>query len=275
MSPKMLLGFDAAWCLVWTLITAPVLIGVGALHLWVASALPGPLSLALLPLDYVLLCVGLCLMVWPLRAAFAPLRPGEYPFPAHAESWHWLVGFALQRVLYMPLWQPFMFTFATLRWLCLRALGAQVPLDLQTATDADVLDAGLHSFGSGCMLATGVTLAGHMVQNGRLRLGAIKLGTQVEVRMGATIGPDVTIGDYTVIGPESRIGLGVRLGNDVFVGVGCTLGYGVDVGDDVVIGHGVTMEGDVTIGDGAVVAPHTRVPKGTVIAPNTRYPEAK
>jgi len=207
-----------------------------------------------------------------INMALPVLEPGSYPFPGHAQSRAWLMHFALQRVLHLPLWRHLFFCFATLRTAMLRALGARVAFCINTSSNATVLDAPMMHIGERVMLASQVLLSGHFVEGERLRLGRVELAEGVQVLEGVKIAPDVTVGEYTMIGPETRVADSVTIGEYAHIGAGCTLGSRSSVGDNAVLGHRVILDGDVSIGEGAVVQSGAHLPQGASVGEGERFP---
>jgi acetyltransferase-like isoleucine patch superfamily enzyme len=264
------LAFDAAF-LVLMLLTVGIPLavvgwGVSTLHL------PVWLVMALMPVwaaGFLMLFAG---ALGAVRLTLPRLEPGNYPFPGHRQSMAWLFHFALQRLMNQRLWSTLILSFASLRWLLLRALGGKVAYGIQTSNDVLITDPSLLTVGEGSMLAAGTFVAGHLVENGRLSLAATVLGTGVQLMGQVTLAPGVEIGNDTVVGPGTKMLGGVRVGSDVYFGIGCLVYNGVTIGDNVVIGHQVLIEADVTIGEGAVIQAGARLPKGTVVGEGEPYP---
>jgi sugar O-acyltransferase (sialic acid O-acetyltransferase NeuD family) len=81
----------------------------------------------------------------------------------------------------------------------------------------------------------------------------IKLGKQVHVNPGCTIGHDVLIGDYATLCPGANISGHVEIGKRVFVGAGAVILNGnwespIVIGDDVVVGAGACVTKSVAAG---------------------------
>lgn len=270
MKPGLALLFDLVYLLLLLVLIGPPAAGVA----WLVGVLglPAWAAWGLAPVWAVLFLLGLIATLGAVRLLLPRLAPGVHAFPGSRVATGWLAHFALQRVANLPLWQPLVFSFAGLRWLLLRALGAKVAFGIQTATDVRVVDPSLLEVGPGSMLAAGTFVACHLIENGRLTLAPVRVAAGAQVMGQVTLAPGVTIGENAVIGPGTALLTGVVVGEDAFVGLGCMLYDGVRVGANAVIGHQATLERDVVVGEGAVVRPHARVPRGTVVPDGGKYP---
>lgn len=265
-----LLALDAASAAILLLVLGPPLAGIAWLH--THQPLTGWVSAALLPAYLLATVAGVAVCAWALRLLLPRPRPGRYPFPAHPQSVAWGLHFALMRAVYLPGIRHLAFSYATLRWLMLRALGAKVAFQMQTASSILIVDAHLLTVGPETMLAADVMTSGHFIEQGTLILGAVNIGRGAQLLEGVKVGPDVSIGEYASIGPECRIAPGVRIGEYVHLGMGCMLWTGAEVGDNAVLGHEVVLEAGVKVGEGAVIESGARVPAKTQIPDGGRYP---
>ncbi|MBM3270601.1 MAG: hypothetical protein FJZ01_23450 [Candidatus Sericytochromatia bacterium] len=264
------LAQDFAFFLLFWLLAGPPAAAMGL----IARCLPLPAwaHLGLAPvyvLGYIVMLIGMAGFV---RSLIPRLVPGTYPFPVHPQSTAWLLHFALQRIMNLPVWSRLVFAFATLRWLWFRAMGARAAYDMQSAVDVVVTDPSLLRVGRGSMLAAGAFFTGHFIENGQLLLDTVEIGEGAQVHGQVTLAPGVRVGDGAVIGPGCKLLPGAAVGADSHLGLGCLLQGGTKVGDNVVLGHQVVLEAGVTVGDGAVVRSGARVPKGAAIAPGERFP---
>jgi acetyltransferase-like isoleucine patch superfamily enzyme len=265
-----LLVLDAVSAVISTLVLGPPLAGVAWLHAQVP--LTGWMSAVLLPAWLLVAVAGIAVCTWVLRLSLPRPKPGRYPFPVHPQSVAWGLHFALMRAVYLPGVRHLAFSYASLRWLMLRALGAKVAFQMQTASSILPVDAHLLTVGPETMLAADVMTSGHFIEQGTLTLGPVNIGKGAQLLEGVKVGPDVSIGEYASIGPECRIAPGVRIGEYVHVGMGCLLWTGTEVKDNAVLGHHVVLEQGVKVGEGAVVESGARVPAKTEIPDGGRYP---
>ena len=209
-----------------------------------------------------------------LRLIAPRLEPGHYA-PGHRAWTAWGLHFILRRLWAQPLWAGVLMTSPVLRTLSLRALGARVALDINTAMDTMFTDPSLLRIDRGAMVSGGCIVAGHFVENGMLLLGVTHIGEGAQVLSSCMIGPGVTVGPHAVLAPECRLGPGAAIGANAHVGYGCQVSGGVKIGEDVVIGHQVTLEPNVVLEDGAIVPSHTLVPRGTRVAAGEKFKPAR
>lgn len=267
-----LILFDGIFLLLLTAVVGLPCAAVAALVQLLVGWWPGWLVALAAPALFLLLLALMIAVAAVISRLLPRLKPGSYAFPGHAQARAWLLHFALQRILHLPLWRPLIFCFAILRTAMLRALGARVALTINASSNATVLDAPLMRIEPGVMLASQVLLSGHFVEGQRLRLGRVELAEGVQVLEGVKIAPDVSVGEYAMIGPESRIADGVSIGEYTHLGAGCMVSSGARIGDNVVLGHRVTVERDAVVEDGAVVQSGAQVPEGQVVPEGTRWP---
>jgi len=248
-----------------------ILLGLLASH---SGLLPGAQwwHWAMIPPAMLVFLLGLLLTATLIRFLLPRLKAGDYPFPRHRQSFVWLLHFSLQRLMYLPLWRHFMFSFSTLRWLLLHALGAKAAFEMDTSSDVLMLDLPMIELGAGTMIGAGCTLSGHLIENQRLFLGKVRIARGVQVASSVVIGPGTVIGEHSIIGPECRIARDVSIGEFAHLGAACYLSAGVRVGDNAVLGHQVSVDANVTIGAGAVIETGTRLARGTAIGPGEHFP---
>lgn len=272
MKVRALVAQDLAFLVIALLVVSPALSASALAGQALVTRLPLWLAAALAPLLVPLFLAAMAATALGLRLTFPRLRPGNYPLRGHPQSRAWLLHFALQRVLHLPPWIQLYLSFATLRTLLLRALGARAPFHLHTSTDAAILDVSLLEVGPGTLFGGGCTVSAHFVEADRLTLAPVKLGAEVQLLGGAVVSPGVTIGDDAVIGPETRLFPGVTVGAGAHLGMGCVIFNDARVGENAVLGHHVVVEHGARIGDGAVVASGARIAKGTEVAAGARVP---
>jgi acetyltransferase-like isoleucine patch superfamily enzyme len=233
--------------------------------LWRWGLVP-PLILAFL--------VGLLLTAWAIRLLLPRLRPGRYRFPTDPHSVVWLLHFSLQRLMYLPVWRQFLFSFSTLRWALLRALGADAAFNMDASSDVLILDGPMIRLEPETMIGSGCTLSGHIIEHGTLILGPVRLARGAQIGNNVLIGPGTMVGEHAVIGPECRIAGESTIGPFAYLGAGCHLSGGTRIGTHAVVGHQVSAGPDVSIGEGAVIETGARIPRGAVILDGTHYPAA-
>ena len=163
--------------------------------------------------------------------------------------WAWLIRSLYRRVLLPGPLKPIVFTFNTLRFLALRALGARVAFSANMSTDVELLAPPLLEVGPGATIGARCMIAGHYVDAGKLRLEPVR------VEKGALLAAEVLVGPGVVVGEGARVLAGVKLGPGTRVGAGA------------VIEAGVRFEGQ------SVVAPGVRVPAGTNVLRGVAWTE--
>ena len=263
---------DLLFCLVLCLVCGGAAGLVALAHPYLLGQLAMPWPVVLWPLYYLLFIAGLCAMVLAIRLLTGRLQPGAFPFPGHPNCKRWMLHMAMLRILRIPAWRFLVYGITGLRFFALRALGCRNAFACDASADATVLDAGLHRIGPGSMLASAVTLTGHFMKDGKLRLGAIVIGKDTLLLAGASLGPSCELGDNVIIGPMNRLFGGLRVESGARTGLDCTMRVGVHVGRDAVLEDGVYLQANVHVGDGARVLAHTMVPAGTQIAAGSTYP---
>ena len=266
----MFLLFDAAFVALVTVVLGTSAAAVAAL----VDVLPLPrVALAFLaPIFGLLFLCGVIAMLGLVRLCLPRLPEGRFRFPGDAGARAWVLHFALGRIAAWPIFSPFFFSFAFLRYLLLRALGARVPFVLHTSSDVGIIDAPLVELGRNTMLGGNVLLAGHMMQEEILVTGALRLGEEVQVGGGCRLVGPGRVGARTSLGPSCTIAPHVSIGADCHIGAGTMVASHVEIDHDVVIGNDVRVDSNVEIGAGAVIASGTRVGKGTKVAPGAHLP---
>jgi sugar O-acyltransferase (sialic acid O-acetyltransferase NeuD family) len=77
----------------------------------------------------------------------------------------------------------------------------------------------------------------------------VKLGDNVFINIGCTIGHDVKIGDHTVISPGVNISGNVTIGDECFIGTNACIREGITIGEGVTIGMGAVVINDIPSGE--------------------------
>ena len=86
--------------------------------------------------------------------------------------------------------------------------------------------------------------------------------------VGATIGRDCTIRDYSVIYSTAKLGDRVRTGHFILVREGTTIGAGVLIGTSSVIDNDCRIGADTSIQTGVYIPTGSRIGKGCFLGPN-------
>jgi acetyltransferase-like isoleucine patch superfamily enzyme len=265
--------FDLLWCTLFCCVAGPPLVGCVWLFGKTLGVLPWWLAVGLVPVFGLVFLFGMTVMVWVIRLPMPRLVPGTYRLPQHRIAKSWLLHFALQRILYLPLWRPIYFSVAVLRTCALRALGARVPLAMSSGSDPQLLDPSLMSIGKHAVIGASVMTTCHFILADRLKLASITLGEGAQLHEAAKLAPGCEIGPGAIVGLESLLGPDCKVGRKARIGANCALLGDVVVGDGAKLEAFVVCDRGVRIGDKAVIATHTFVPAGTVIPAGARYPE--
>ncbi len=270
----LLASFDLLFVLLFVVVVGTPLGAVALLFDYVGRHLPFWLNAGLLPAYGLLVLFGMTVVVRFVRLFLPRVEAGTFKMPSSPKARAWFLHFALQRILYLPLWRPLYFSIAALRTAALRALGARVPMAISTASDPQLLDPALLTIGKGAVIGAGVMTTCHFMLANRLRLAEVRIGADAQLHESAKIALGVTIGEGAVIGPESFIGPDCQIGAGARIGGGCRFVGTAEIGERAKIGVLVVVEQGVKIGAGARVAAGTTVPKGTIVEARGRYPAA-
>lgn len=265
LTSKNLLLLDLVFLVFLTLVVGPALLAASAagslLH---QAGLPWQGLAVAAPLLGALGLLVLTLLAWGLRLLLPRPQPGIHPLQG-PQGQAWGLHFVLQRVVSLPLWRPVLMSSGVLRWLLLRALGAQVPFRLRTAMDAEILDAHLLTIGEDAMLSGGTSVSAHLTAGDKLHLARVTLGRGVElwagasVALGCELGEGTRVGVRTMILPHVKAGPGCSIGSFGRVGEGTQIGAGATLGDEVIVGRGCVIDAGATVPDGTRLAPGSRV----------------
>lgn len=260
-----LLLLDAAFLLFASLVVGPAILAVAATgELLLGAGVPWQGLVLGAPLLVALGLFVMALLTWSLRLLLPRPEPGIHPLQG-PQGRAWGLNFVLQRVVSLPLWRPIYMSSGVLRWLLLRALGAEVPFRLRTAMDAEVLDAHLLTIGEDAMLSGGTSVSAHLTAGDRLHLARVVLGRGVElwagasVALGCELGEGTRVGVRTMILPHVKAGPGCSIGSFCRVGEGSQLGAGAVVGDEVIVGRGCVIDAGAVVPAGTRLAPGSRV----------------
>lgn len=193
-----------------------------------------PLAFAV-PLAGVVFLFALVALVWALTLPLPRLRAGAHPMMKGGVFWSWLLRSLLRRVLYFAPIKVLLFTSNVLRFLSLRALGAQVAFTANMSSDVDLLDPALTRVDAGATLGARCLVSAHYIKDGALVLEPVHVGAN------------------TLLAVEVVVGPGVRVGRDCLILGRVGLNRGVTVGDGAIIGGESTTEAGVAVPAGARV----------------------
>jgi acyl-CoA synthetase (AMP-forming)/AMP-acid ligase II/acetyltransferase-like isoleucine patch superfamily enzyme/acyl carrier protein len=260
-----LLLLDLAFLVFATIVVGPALLAAAASgRLLLQGGLPWQGLVVAAPLLAALGLFVLALLAWVLRLLLPRPQPGIHPLQG-PQGTAWGLNFVLQRVVSLPLWRPVFMSSGVLRWLLLRALGAEVPFRLRTAMDAEILDAHLLTIGEDAMLSGGTSVSAHLTAGDQLHLARVTLGRGVElwagasVALGCELGEGTRVGVRTMILPHVKVGPNCSIGSFGRVGEGTKIGEGATLGDEVIVGRGCVVDAGASVPDGTRLAPGSRV----------------
>lgn len=116
-------------------------------------------------------------------------------------------------------------------------------------------------------LGVGTSSARRMLSE---RLDAAGCAAATVLHPGATLGPDVELGDGVVMFDRCTVTTNVRIGSHSHLNVGCAVQHDTVVGDFVQFSPGVFVNGDCVIGDGAFLGTGAIVTRGCVVGEHSR-----
>lgn len=267
-----LLLFDVVSALLFVVVCGIPVVATCTFHCRFVASL-GAWQWFVVPAEFLCGLVVMLLVVAALRRLLPRLEPGRYPFPNHKQAIVWSVAFALQRIVYLPVWHALLFGFASLRWLTIWALGGRASFRMRSASTTSLLDAALLRIEEDTMVAAEATVCGHLIDKGQITLGNVHLKRGAEVFGWAFVGPGCMIGELSIVGFHSILTANVTIGDDVRIGTRCFLAPGVRIESGAVIGHYVVIEANVLIGPGAKIKPGAVIPKGHIVGPGEVYPK--
>ena len=180
--------------------------------------------------------VTLILELWFLRLVLPKLKTGYYDTPNSKMFYIWTLNFTFSRMLFNDPVRNLILYFASLRFLAINALGGKVSLLSAISANVSLVDIPMLSIGKGGMIGAWSVISGHFMVNGKIGLGKV------------VIGDNVNIGAHTHIGPN------VTIGNNVVIGVGCKISPLVE------------------IGEGCIIEPLSVIPSGTRLEKGETFP---
>lgn len=263
---------DAIFIAVFCLICGGAATLLALAHPYLLGTLSAPWAFLLLPTYAVLYILAMCAIIFAIRIGTGRLKAGSFDVPGSSNAARWMLHLAMLRLLHFPAWRFLVYGITTLRFLAFRALGCRNAFASDASADATVLDVALHEIGAGSMLASGVVVTGHFMNEGKLVLSPVRIGSDTMILTGAQLGPGTEIGPRVSIGPMTMISGHLQIAAGAKIGPQCTLRGGVRVEEEATIEESVYLESKVEVGKGARVLAHTRVPKGTIIEPGATYP---
>lgn len=245
---RMILAFDALWCLGAVVAWAPPL----ALAAWIPLELWSvhPLaSVAMLPVAYLVFLFSLVLWL----GAFSALIPAETPGTSRVfvdrSFFVFLLRWGIEKYVPRPLITHIQL-LTGLRTLHFRLQGAKLSWSSHLSPGAQIWGPSLVELGHLTYVGDFAHVSSHLSQGDKLLMAP------------------VVIGDRTNIGAHSKVGPGCIIGSDVRVGALCDMAPGVEIGDDVELGPACQFGMGVKVGQGSKIEPRTFLPSWTTVPPN-------
>jgi acetyltransferase-like isoleucine patch superfamily enzyme len=198
-------------------------------------------------------------------------KPGKYPFPFHKQSVYWGFHFAVQRIAMFALWRNFFMSFNTLKFLFLRALGADIEFRTWISSDIDLAEVYLLSVKENALLGGRADLGCHFIRDNQLILAPIRVEEDAQVLIDVKIGPDCVVGKKSVIGVGSTLAYKVKIGESSSIGGFCLLQTHITIGSHVKIGEFVHIESAVSIEDGVHIPSGTWIRRGVKVRKDTKF----
>lgn len=215
-----------------------------------------PWPLALFPAFFVGL-IALILEVGVLTALAPRLKPGRYEMMKGPVFFGWILRSLYRRILFAPGLKWFLFSSNVLRWLTMRALGANVAFSTNMSSDVDILDPSLLTAGPGATIGARCLVSGHYVDGGKLVLGPVEIGERSLLAAEVMVGPHVVIGKRVMVKARASVSIGARIGD------GAEIGGGAGVDAFAVIGEKAKLDSMVYVAPKTVVAAGARVSRSS------------
>lgn len=138
--------------------------------------------------------------VFAIRLLLPRLEPGVYKTGLNKGFFTWYAHSMLTRSARCFGLHYLLHCTSTMRWFYWRALGVNVPLNINTSYKVTIHDAQVLSIGAGTVLAEDVELSGHLVRGDKVLVAPVKIGTGVFLGRGTYVGPRTRIGHGAWIG---------------------------------------------------------------------------
>ena len=230
-------------------------VGLEVLHA-LAGRVPSWLAFSLALPAAVLTLIAVCGLA---TAACPRLEPGRYPMMKGRIFFSWVVRSLIRRVLFVPGLKYVFFASNILRFLSLRALGAEVAFTCSLSTDAELLDPALTTIEGGAMLGARCILAAHYLQEGQLVLDRVRIGAGALLAGEVGVGPGASVGANAIIKARTSLSVGAQVGEGAAIGAACYLDVKSSVGARARLGTGAWVGPHAVVEDDARVEAYARV----------------
>jgi carbonic anhydrase/acetyltransferase-like protein (isoleucine patch superfamily) len=185
--------------------------------------------------------------------------------PSSPEYRKMLLWLYLQRYVYNALLHDAIFFFVSIRYLCLRALGANIHHSVVIQSKVFVYDPFLVTIGRDSSLGVGAVIICHIGVGNRLLIAPVRFGERCVVGAWTRVAPGVSAGDDVHVEAACDIGPLVRIGNGAVVKAGCAIASSVIIGDRSSVDTASVVGNGTRIGVGSRIRFGSIIPRGTVI----------
>lgn len=180
--------------------------------------------------------LSLIALVGALSALCPRLVPGRYRLIQGRVAVSWVLRSMLRRILFLPSLKAVLFSSNLLRFLSLRALGAEIAFTSNISSDVDILDPQLLVLGPGATLGARCFISGHFISGGVLHLRPVQIGAGALLSLQVTVAPGCSIGKDAVLKPGASLSVGARVGEGAEIGISALVDTLARIGDGAVVG---------------------------------------
>ncbi len=180
----------------------PMVISILLIYLtlnWLSFGFLGSLfiGIILLPFTFILGC-------YLVRLALPPLKKGHFPLGLNKKYITWGAHLSLGRSIRVFQLKDFIYSSYILKYLYWKAMGAKIAFGINSSMYVNLIDLPLITIEKGVTLGDQVQLSCHIIANGKIVLGEIKIGEGTFVSFETSIGPMSKIGKNCFIGPGQK-----------------------------------------------------------------------
>ncbi len=203
--------------LISTLVYGGALITSVYTGIWFFQHLPLPVFLLIIPNLIIVFILTLIFEVGFIRLLVPKMKEGFYEAPGSSMFYFWTLNLTLNRLLFFDPIKNIILYSATLRFFTFLALGAKFSYATSVSANTVFTDMQMFSVGKNSVIGAWTMISGHYINKGKLGLGMIVIGENVNIGTHCHIAPNVTIGNNTWVGAECRIS------PMVYIGSGCSI----------------------------------------------------
>lgn len=140
-----------------------------------------------------------------VRLCLPKLKKGQFPVGLNIRYAAWGMHLALNRSIAVFQLKDFVFSSYILKWLYWRAMGAKIAFGINSSMYITMVDLPLLTIERGVTIGDKVHIACHILTNGKILLGEVKIGEGTFIGIESTIGPMSKIGKNCFIAPEQKL----------------------------------------------------------------------